>query len=116
MEDDPGWPWGRKSIHTMFVPQLAMRHAARSDSRDALLELHSLCLTLCAAIVAIGVVVDIALGPWWVYFIGAFFAVVGIARLAPTSRHIQQEDDELARAGCMRSLISALPAAPYGAQ
>lgn len=55
-----------------------------------------------------GFVLYIALGPWWVYFIGAAFTAVGFVRLAPTRRHLMQDQDALSLSGCTRSLLEAL--------
>ncbi len=60
----------------------------------------------------VGFVVDIALGPWWVYFIAVIFTAVGFALLAPTRRHLEQDQEALSRNGCMRSLMSALRTPP----
>jgi hypothetical protein len=182
MEADPGWGFSWKSIPLVFVPQLAVRRAGRSD-RDPLLELRLVFLTLVAAIFTIGVVafflgnmnersdstglsvaivvavgsasllaqrvlprpldctsveslassyrtrfflrvaiseaaalagfcLDIALGPWWIYFIGAGFALIGFSQLAPTVRHLAQDQDSLSLQGCTRSLVEALRLPP----
>jgi hypothetical protein len=51
---------------------------------------------------------NIATGAWWVYYIGAAFAAIGFAMLAPTRDHLRREADALAMAGCPHSLIAAL--------
>lgn len=56
----------------------------------------------------VGFMLDIAMGPWWVYFVGAGFAAVGLSQLSPTRRHLAQDQDELALHGCTRSLTEAL--------
>jgi hypothetical protein len=60
----------------------------------------------------IGFVLNILFGPWWVYFVAAIFTAIGFARLAPTRRHLEQDQEELSRNGCLLSLTSALRAAP----
>jgi hypothetical protein len=56
----------------------------------------------------VGFMLDIAMGPWWVYFVGAGFAAVGLAQVSPTRRHLAQDQDELSIDGCTRSLTEAL--------
>ena len=50
----------------------------------------------------------IALGPWWVFFIGAAFAAIGFAQLAPTKRNLLRDQDALSLRGCAESLVAAL--------
>jgi len=47
-------------------------------------------------------------GPWWVFFVGAAFTLVGFARLAPTQRNLQHDQDRLSLGGCTLSVIAAL--------
>lgn len=60
----------------------------------------------------VGFVGFVASSAGWLYPLGSFFTVIGFARLAPTKRHIEQEQDELRRHGCTVSLVSALSRAP----
>lgn len=69
-------------------------------------------LALCDSAALAGFALDIALGPWWVYFVGAGFAFVGFAQLAPTVRHLAEDQESLALRGCPRSLIAALRLPP----
>lgn len=55
-------------------------------------------------------VVGIALGPWWVYFIGLGFTIVGFIGLMPSRRNLAADQAELAANGCHRSLVEALRA------
>jgi hypothetical protein len=67
-----------------------------------------------AALVAFAL--DIALGPWWVYFVGLAFALAGFAMMAPTRAHLASDQDSLSLGGCQRSLVAALRnAQPPGA-
>lgn len=50
----------------------------------------------------------IALGPWWVFFIGAGFAALGFAQLVPTKRNLLRDQDELSLRGCTLTLVAAL--------
>jgi hypothetical protein len=65
-------------------------------------------LALSDAAALVGFMFDIAVGPWWVYFIGAGFAVVGLWRLAPTRGHLAQDQASLSSTGCRWSLTEAL--------
>lgn len=56
-------------------------------------------------------VVAISLGPWWVYFIGVLFTIVGFAHLAPTQRNLERDQNDLRAKGCHRSLMQALNSA-----
>ncbi len=56
----------------------------------------------------VGYVVELALGPWWVYFVGLVFSAVTYVRLAPTRRNLQAQEEALEDRGCGLSLISAL--------
>ncbi|MCE9623611.1 MAG: hypothetical protein K8R99_14835 [Actinomycetia bacterium] len=80
------------------LKSLAMSYRARFFLRLAMSEVVGL------AAFAMG----IALGPWWVYYLGAAFTLAGFARLAPTARHIQQDQDRLSLNGCQLSLTEAL--------
>jgi uncharacterized membrane protein len=50
-------------------------------------------------------------GPW-LYLVGAAFSAIGFARLAPTAAHLARRQDDLGRAGCLRSLSGALRRLP----
>lgn len=62
-----------------------------------------------AALAAFGVA--IRLGPWWVYFVGVVFTIVGFSRLAPTQRNLEGDQNDLRANGCHRSLMQALNSA-----
>jgi hypothetical protein len=47
-------------------------------------------------------------GHGWIYLTGLFPAVVGFGRLAPTSRHLERDQQMLAVMGCHRNLRVAL--------
>lgn len=60
------------------------------------------------SVALIAFVMDIVWGPWWVYYVGAAFTLVGFANLAPTLRHLQLDQDQLSLTGCELSLTAAL--------
>jgi hypothetical protein len=45
---------------------------------------------------------------WWMYPLGALFAAVGFARLAPTASTLARDEERLNDCGCFRSLVAAL--------
>lgn len=47
-------------------------------------------------------------GEWWPYPLGAAFTAIGMARLAPTRRNLERDEESLIAAGCGRSLMEAL--------
>jgi hypothetical protein len=47
-------------------------------------------------------------GPWWVFYVGAVFTIIGFYRTAPTRRHLQQDQDQLSLSGCQLFLTEAL--------
>jgi hypothetical protein len=68
-------------------------------------------LAISEVVALVAFVVAISLGPWWVYFIGVPFTIVGFARLAPTQRNLEGDQNDLRANGCHRSLIQALNSA-----
>jgi hypothetical protein len=56
----------------------------------------------------VGFVGFIVSGAGWLYPLGAVFTVIGFVRLAPTARHLAQDQDDLRRRGCAHSLVPAL--------
>jgi len=65
-------------------------------------------LALAEAAALFGFAVGIGLGPWWVYFIGLGFTVIGFAGLMPSQRNLAADQNELTANGCHRSLIMAI--------
>ena len=57
---------------------------------------------------AIGLVVDLYFGPFWVFFVGLGFTAIGFSILAPTRRHLREEAEALTMSGCGQSLIASL--------
>lgn len=56
--------------------------------------------------------IALALGPWWVYFIGLACSIVGFVRLAPTRAHIEAEERALFDRGSDVALRDALYTPP----
>ncbi len=65
-------------------------------------------LAMSEAVALAAFALSIAWGPWWAFYVGAAFTLTGFARLAPTRRHLQQDQDQLSLAGCDLSLTEAL--------
>ena len=59
-----------------------------------------------AALIAFAV--EISMGPWWVFSIGAGFTLVGFVHLAPTARNLRHDQDALNRRGCQLSVVDSL--------
>lgn len=56
----------------------------------------------------------VASGKSWLYAMGAFFAAIGFARVAPTAGHMAQDQEEVRRSGCGLLLLPALARARQG--
>ena len=56
----------------------------------------------------VGFLATIRLGPWWVYFFGLGFTVLGFALLAPSRRNLAADQRALGANGCHRLLSAAL--------
>ena len=88
----------RRTLNCKSMQTLSTSYRERYFLRVALSEM-----------VALGsFVVAVTLRPHWVYFIGAAFTFVGFWRVAPTRRHLQQDQDQLSLSGCQLSLTAAL--------
>lgn len=61
-----------------------------------------------------GFVAFVVTGSGWLYPLGALFAAVGFGRLAPTRRHLEEDQERLQASECGRSLVDALRANPPG--
>jgi len=91
-------PFVRRTLDCTSNKTLAVSYRERFFLRVALSE--AVALAACA--------MSLSWGPRWVFFVGAAFTVVGFWRLAPTRRHLQQDQDRLSLSGCLLSLVAAL--------
>ena len=82
-----------------------------SDDAHLRADFHSrfflrVALSEVAALVAFAAV--FVVGGWWLYWIGAVFTLVGLARAAPTVSNLSESQLRLNEAGCSRSLVELL--------
>jgi hypothetical protein len=61
-----------------------------------------------------GFVAFVLTGSGWMYPLGVLFTAIGFALLAPTTRHLQEDEERLRDCGCARSLVEALRRNPPG--
>lgn len=98
-------------LATLAAPRLLAR-PLRCENESALADGYrqrfflQIAFAEAAALVAfIGFIVS---GAGWLYPVGALFSAIGFAKLAPTSGHLRQDQEDLRRRGCNVSLMSAL--------
>lgn len=58
--------------------------------------------------VFISLVAVVVTGRWWIYVVGLLFTLVAFARLAPTSTHLDRDQQAIAAAGSTLSLRDVL--------
>jgi hypothetical protein len=73
---------------------------------------YFLAIALSEAIALGAFVATFLTGNWWVYWTFLPVALGGFARLAPTSAHLEAQQEELRMQGCPLSLIRALRSPP----
>ena len=93
-----------RPLHCEDDARLAKSYTQRFFLRVALAEAAAL----------VGFVAFVVTGSGWLYPFGALFAALGFGRLAPTSRHLQEDQERLRDSGCARSLVDALRRNPPG--
>ena len=64
----------------------------------------------------IGMAAVAATHRFWIYLVGAVFAVVGYVRIAPTTRRLAHDQAQLDRSGASVSLLNVLAAMPTQAR
>lgn len=102
---------------TLVLPPYVVRPLS-CDSDDDLSKCYAqrflLRIAFAESSALLAFVAFIVTGAGWLYLIGAGFTAIGFVRLAPTATHLAEEQDELNRAGCSRSLVAALRQHPFG--
>ena len=93
---------GRRSLACTNSTALAATYRSRFFTRTAISE----SIALAAFIGALTV------GEWWLYWLFLPFALLGLARGAPTKRHLASEQHRLHVGGCQLSLVRALRQLP----
>lgn len=100
---------------SLAAPRL-LRRSLSCDSEVALAAGYRkqffLRVAFAEAAAIVGFIGFVASSDGWLYPLGAFFTMIGFVKLAPTKRHIEQDQDELRRLSCAVSLVSALSRAP----
>ena len=98
-------------LATLAAPRLLTR-PLRCENESAPAESYRqrffLRIAFAEAAALVGFIGFILSGAGWLYSVGALFSAIGFARLAPTSGHLRQDQEDLRRRGCNVSLISAL--------
>ena len=61
-----------------------------------------------------GFVAFVLTGSGWMYLLGGLFTAIGFPLPAPTTRHLQEDEERLRDSGCARSLVDALRRNPPG--
>jgi hypothetical protein len=69
-------------------------------------------LAFSEVVALVGFVVTFLGAGWVSYWVGFVFAVIGFARVAPTTAHIDADQRRLTKSGCERSLFVALRRTP----
>lgn len=98
-------------LATLAAPRFLTR-PLRCEDESALAEGYRqrffLRIAFAEAAALVGFIGFIVSGAGWVYPLGALFRAIGFAKLAPTSGHLRQDQEDLRRHGCNVSLMSAL--------
>lgn len=105
-DEDPGW-FSVRSLLTAFVPWVGLRQAQK-EVVNTLSATRRLFTAFANAAALVGFVGFFLADTWWLYPLGAAFAVVGFVRLAPTQSNIQRDQEALNLSGCGQSLIQVL--------
>jgi peptidoglycan/LPS O-acetylase OafA/YrhL len=87
-----------RPLHCEDDARLAGSYTQRFFLRVALAEAAALA----------GFVAFVVSGSGWMYPMGALFSAVGFVQLAPTTRHLQEDQERMSGSGCARSLVVAL--------
>ncbi|MGV3759887.1 MAG: hypothetical protein ACO1PW_10160 [Actinomycetota bacterium] len=98
-------------VISLFLPRLFERPLDCTDAGTLLVGYRTrffLRLAFAAAAALVGFVGVFLAATWWLYPLGAAFAAIGFARLAPTQANLQRDQDELNLSGCGRSLVHVL--------
>ncbi len=61
-----------------------------------------------------GFVAFVLTGSGWMYPLGGLFTAIGFAQVAPTTRHLGEDEERLRASGCARSLVDAVRRNPPG--
>lgn len=103
---------GVASLIIQYVWQQRLDCSSRPALAEAFRSRLFLRLALAQAPSLIALAMCIALGPWWVYYIGLAFSLVGMWKFGPTVANIRRDSEQLWQSGCTESLLGALADGP----
>lgn len=98
-------------VISLFMPRLLERPLDCTDPQALLASYRSrffLRIAFADAAALIGFVGFFLADAWWLYPLGGAFAAIGFARLAPTRRNLERDQEGLHLAGCGESIIRVL--------
>lgn len=102
---------GGYGLMSLAAPGIIKKHFDTASSHELATSYQNrffLRIAFAEAAALVGFVIGISVGPWWMYFAGLAFAVVGFIRLAPTAANLRRDQAALGEAGCRLRLIDAL--------
>lgn len=104
-------------VAALFGAQLFARPLRCNDEADLVASYRSrffVRVAFAEAPALVAFAATVASGESWLYALGAFFAAVGFARVAPTAAHLAQDQEEVRQTGSGLLLLSALGRARQG--
>jgi len=101
-------------VVSLFIPGLVARPLDCTDAGALVASYRTrffLRIAFADAAALVGFVGFFLADEWWMYPLGAAFALVGFARLAPTQGNLRDDQETLPRSGCGLSLVQVLTSA-----
>lgn len=98
-------------VISLFIPRLVERPLDCTDAEALLVSYRTrffLRIALADAAALVGFAGSFLAETWWLYPLGASFALAGFVRLAPTRANLQRDQDALNLSGCGLSLVDVL--------
>ena len=98
-------------VVSVFIPRLVERPLDCTDAGALLVSYRTrffLRIAFADAAALVGFVGFFLADSWWLYPLGAAFALAGFVRLAPTRGNLQRDQDALNLSGCGQSLLHVL--------
>lgn len=98
-------------VVSLFLPRLFERPLDCADTKALVVSYRTrffLRIAFADAAALVGFVGFFLADRWWLYAVGAAFALVGFLRLAPTQGNLRRDQEDLNRSGCGQSLIHVL--------
>lgn len=98
-------------VISLFIPRLFERPLDCADPQALLASYRTrffLRIAFADAAALVGFVGFFLSDAWWLYPLGGVFATIGFARLAPTRRNLERDEEALHLTGCGESLLHVL--------